>query len=48
MKEIEQVFDTPEKKAKAYVLFTFIRLIWPIWIILGVTLFFILLALEKT
>lgn len=48
MKEIERVFDTPEKKAKVYLFFTFVRLIWPAWIILGVILFFILLALEKT
>jgi hypothetical protein len=48
MKKLEQLFDTPEKKAKAYVFFTFIRLIWPLWIILGVILFFILLMLEKT
>jgi hypothetical protein len=48
MKDFERLFDTPEKKAKAYVFFTFVRLIWPLWIILGVTLFFILLILEKT
>ncbi len=42
------LFDTVEKKEKIYLILTFIRIIWPFWVIFGLIMFFVLLLLGKT
>lgn len=41
------LLDTVEKKEKAYLLLTFLKLIWPFWVIFGLIMFFVLLLLRK-
>ncbi len=43
----DSLFDTVEKKEKIYLILTFLRLIWPFWVIFGLIMFFILLLFGK-